>query len=163
MTTLAVSIFAKLELPEPEGVPQPRIVIGGALPQYDFVVAPWSHDGEGRGLSVERAETLVRLLRDTYPDCSIALIGAPDSPRIFVEHFATAYYGEDLRNIAGLIQNARKAVITVDSFPNRLAHATGTDKHVLLCAEVVPENWEWPPQGLSYSTDRRHLDRRQTS
>jgi hypothetical protein len=137
--------YRQAELPMPDGIPQPRIVIGGALPTFDFVVAPWSHDGEGRGLSVGRAEELVRLLRTAYPSSSIAVVGAPDSPRLSNDCI-TEYYGEDLRNIAGLIQNARKAVITVDSFPNRLAHATGTDKHVLLCAEVVPEIWGSHPK-----------------
>lgn len=142
--------FEQAGLPMPDGVPQPRIVVSGEAPIYDFVLAPWSHEPD-RTLPPEQSSQLVCDLRNRYPTDSFAILGAPDSPEIpRVEGHkpgsVTYHYGMDFRDVGRMMMNARKAVITVDSFPNRLAHSTGIDNHILLASEVTPEYWATHPK-----------------
>lgn len=155
--------YKQAELPMPDGVPQPRIVMAGDGPVYDFVFAPWSHEPD-RSLTPEQAHDILMGLRARYPNDSIAVLGSPDSPEVphIEAHWGGTlmrHYGMDFRDVAHMIQVARKGVITVDSFPNRLAHATGTDKHVLLCAATVPEVWGGHPKvRMLYGRDTWTLD-----
>jgi len=146
--------FLQVGLPQPAEVPQPKVTIDGEAGAWDFIIAPWSHD-PARSLSNEQSYHLIDMLNQTYPGSSFCIIGSTDSPQTHVPGVnLTEYYGQRYMSIGRMMLNARKAVITVDSAPSRLAHAVGCTKHVLLCSEVVPEQWgTWPGARLLYGRD----------
>lgn len=138
--------FKQAGLPMPEGVPQPEVRIDGEAGAYDFLVAPWSHE-PSRSLTNEEAYALIQRLANEYPGASFVIVGSGESPQCHVPGVnLTEFYGQRYATVGRMMQLARRAVITVDSGPNRLAHAVGIDHHVLLCADVVPEVWGGHPK-----------------
>lgn len=138
--------FKQAGLPLPGGVPQPEVRIDGEAGQYDFVLAPWSHE-PSRSLTNAATYALIEALATEYPNASFVIVGSSESPQTHVPGVnLTEFYGQRYATVGRMMQLARRAVITVDSGPNRLAHAVGIDNHVLLCASVVPEVWGGHPK-----------------
>jgi hypothetical protein len=138
--------------PMPTTVPRPRVAVGElAVPAYDFLVAPFTANLGERTWPLHNYRALLQDLRATYPGCSVAMLGGRGDPQpwprlgeapLGMSSEEVAYeYGRSLPEVIAMMRKAKKAVITVDSAPNRLAWASGIDYHVLVCANVVPEAW----------------------
>ncbi len=134
--------FVELGLPDPGVAVQPEIEIDGDAPAYDYVIAPFANDPVRAMNGMLYDKLIVQFLvrkesicfigsgihkNQIYPACDVF----DDAPLPFV---------------AGLMRKARKAVITVDSMANRLAHAAGVENHILLCSDVVPLEWGTHPK-----------------
>lgn len=124
----------------PDTIPQPKIKITPVdVPRYDVVLAPWSR-GEVKSMQGIQALNLIREMQNKW---SVALIGGPDdlAPASMKAH---TFYGKDYNWVANLMIKA-KCVVSVDSFPSRLAHAAGVKRHVILNSKVVPWIWQSHP------------------
>lgn len=162
--------FRYLGLDDPGDVVQPEIVVDESAPAYDYVIAPFANDS-ARAMPWNLLRDMLYSMSDAYgPFNTVASDGGScviGSSKDFMQtvtgssiekenkhentwHYYMPHNGREkidlpLSYIAGLMRNARKAVITVDSMPNRLAHAVGVENHVLLCSDVVPGAWATHP------------------
>ena len=140
--------FRYLGLDDPGETVRPEIMVDESAPAYDYVIAPFAND-RARALTHEQWIGVVNRL--TLERCGdVAVVGDFRDDPIFQSYswgdiYADAVIGKPLPYVAGLMRNARKAVITVDSMANRLAHAAGVENHILLCSDVVPEAWATHP------------------
>jgi len=162
-------LFAQAGLPVPPDLPRPRL---GVIPllgiqAYDFVVAPFADDHHGeRSFPWGDWATVFYALRSAWPTCSILVVGAKDDPKPWPldegpgrDHEAVEYlYGAPLRTVVACMLSARRAVLTVDSGPNRLAWAAGVPNHIILASDVVPQEWASYPGSLCYRSSVRHLN-----
>ena len=136
-------------LDDPGEVMRPEVVFDGDAQAYDYVVAPCAND-PARSM---RAETFRDLLGRLALLGSVAVLGIGDGAAEVGAPLSVDFLSDyPLPYVAGLLRNARRAVITVDSMPSRLAHAVGVRRrHVLLCADVVPREWaEYPGVRMVY-------------
>lgn len=129
----------------PKDIPRPRIVFEDKAPAYDYVIAPFTADQRERGWDWVHFYNVARALLEDNSRASIAVIGASGSDEFGIEPQVSTFYGMSLSFVASLIKNARKAVITLDSGPSRLAHAVGCKRHVLLASNVTPLVWQTHP------------------
>lgn len=162
--------FRYLGLNDPGETVQPEIVVDESAPSYDYVIAPHAND-LARAMPWNLLRNMLYSMSDAYgpfktgawDGCSCVIGSSMDFMQIVTgsdiekenQHQQTWHYymphngrrkiDLSLPYVAGLMRNARKAVITVDSMPNRLAHAAGVKNHVLLCSDVVPEAWATHP------------------
>jgi len=74
---------------------------------------------------------------------SVAVIGAKRDPRPW-EHIHYVY-GAELTQIIHLMQRAKRAVITIDSGPSRLAHVANIANHLIICPDAYPKAWVTHP------------------
>lgn len=129
--------FALLKLPVPNEIPRAEILIDRNVPEYDYVVSPWSrsnHDHNKEWFE-DRWEQLFSQL-----DGTIAVVGTSDDPRPW-KHVSYEY-GWPLKAVAGILQRTRKAVITIDNGISHLAfHAGVNEKHVQLYPACLPMGW----------------------
>ncbi len=139
-------------------VPQPMINIHPhfSVREFDFIVAPWSAD-EFRMMPVDIWTGLFNVLQDRFPLCSIAVIGRDGDPRPWHDHIGGIryLYGLPLANVASFMRRARRAVITIDSGPNRLAHAANIRNHIILAPDVYPSNWVGHPGAILITGSRQ--------
>ncbi len=162
--------FRYLGLDDPGAAVRPEIVVDESAPAYDYVIAPFAND-VARAMPWNLLRDILYSMSDAYGpfktgawDGASCVIG---SSKDFMQtvvgsdiekenqhqntwHYYMPHNGEiksdlSLSYVAGLMRNARKAVITADSMANRLAHAVGVENHILLCSDVVPEAWATHP------------------
>lgn len=129
----------------PKDIPRPRIVFEDKAPAYDYVIAPFTADQRERGWDLNNFDLLVDAIYEQIDDnASVAFVGGPkdNMEPLFPEQ---CYQGKSLAYVASLMKNARKAVITLDSGPSRLAHAVGCKRHILLASNVTPLVWQTHP------------------
>ena len=120
-----------------DDVLQPEVVVDGTAPVCDYVLAPIAND-PARSMKASLFSELLLWLTKLG---RVVVLGMRDAWDGYASTGASFLSNRPLPYVAGLMRNARKAVITVDSMPSRLAHAVGVDRHVLLCADVVPRLW----------------------
>lgn len=126
----------------PKDIPRPKIVFEDKAPAYDYVIAPFTADQRERGWDMQNWWQLIAGLHG-----DVAVIGGANEQKISCIPDSQHHYGKALGFIASLIKSARKAVITLDSGPSRLAHAVGCKRHLLLCSNVVQQVWAMNPYG----------------
>jgi len=131
-------------------VPQPKIALlrywtgsgfdEPSVPTYDYLIAPWSKDS-ARTMTVVEFAALCDIL-----DGSVGILGSAHDVRPYP---ALRYeYGRPLTDVVAMMRAARKAVITVDSGMNRLAHAANISNHVILHPNYLPEHWVTYPGAI---------------
>lgn len=139
-----------------ERVPQPHFGVLGTFnsatsrveleaPIYDYLIAPWSLDLR-RVWPSENYPALFYTLRELQPDCRIGIIGALNDPRPWND--VDYVYGYGLSYVVKMMQTCRRAVITIDSGPNRLAHAANITNHVILSPTCYPDFWVTHPTAV---------------
>jgi ADP-heptose:LPS heptosyltransferase len=143
-------LMAWAGLDVPDHVPQPKLNVPDMdVPAYDFIVAPWSR-ARDRSLETAEAVELVDTLAQLCDEPRIAILGGVTDPFWPVVPWhpggVVAYeYGKPWPYVVNLMRRCKKAVITTDSAPSRLAHAAGITNHVLLAASVTPPQWQSHP------------------
>ena len=130
-------------LPVPAEVPQPKIRVAD-VPQsgevshaFEVVLAPWTSAPE-RGMTHAQATELCAALKGL----DVTLIGGESDPVIVASPHR--FYGGTYPFIVRTMRRAR-VVVTVDSFPNRLAHAAGIERHIILDSGATPWQWQSHP------------------
>jgi hypothetical protein len=142
-------LFARAGLPTPTTVPQPQLAVSsGAAPTYDVLLAPWTTAPE-RTLTFVQAQALVHALRPLR----VGVIGGASDPPL-----GDCYheYGRPYADVVRMMR-AAGAVVTVDAFPNRLAHAAGIAKHVLLATPATPPHWQGHPGAMIVRVNQPHF------
>lgn len=139
-------LFGWCGLTIPAEVPRPRIkdYDGNAVPvpTYDVVLAPFTTARE-RALTVEQTLSLAGML---LAHSTVAILGGGTNPRLHLPQLP-CYYDRALLFAAQLVRQA-KVVVTVDSFPSRLAHAAGCAHHIILDTGATPPQWQGYPGAL---------------
>jgi len=135
--------FAIFGLPVPSEPVRAEIEVDDTAPVFDYVLSPWSRSDidHNKAWWDDRWAKVVDAL-----DGSIAVVGGIEDPQPWLAHYE---YGKDLRYVAGLLRNARKAVITIDNGMSHLAFHAGCTKHVLLYPECLPPWWVGNPKALA--------------
>ncbi len=149
--------FPYLGMGMPDEVPRPEVSLDfDAIWSYEYVIAPFARDS-ARAMPAELLYEVVWRCAAARHEATVAVIGSARDdfggiPReLLHEHVVVTYRDRPLSYVAGLMRRAKYGVVTVDSMPNRLAHAVGVEKHVLLCADVVPREWvEYPGVRMVY-------------
>jgi ADP-heptose:LPS heptosyltransferase len=135
-TDLSVLPQPKVKIPEDDG------------PAYEVILAPWTTARE-RTMTIEQAtELYVKLLHLAHH--SVLVVGGKDDPEL--TSAGSRMYGAPLARVGARMKKA-KVVITVDSFPSRLAHAVGVKNHIILDSTVTPQTCQGYP-GATFVTGR---------
>jgi hypothetical protein len=132
--------FRYLGMEAPEEILRPEILIDENAPICDYVVAPIANDPV-RSMLHGMMFALIERLSLGANVIVVGTHGGRDAAGVhaaFLPNYPLPY-------VAGLMRNARRGVVTIDSMPSRLAHAAGVERHVLLCADVVPRIWAEHP------------------
>ena len=111
-------------------LPQPKVKVSEAYRPYDtdVILAPWTTASQ-RTMTQEQA----RDLRDAlYLKYHLLVVGGENDPRCGPD-----LYGAAFEHVGGMMLRTR-CVVSVDSFPGRLAHAVGVKKHIVLDSTVTP-------------------------
>lgn len=142
--TQAVMAWAGLDISA--DVPQPKINVPDIdVPECDFLIAPWSKD-RSRSLTPDEVNGLIDTLLARDGAARIAVLGGIVDPVVTSSTYrGMCVYGKPLDYVVNLMRRCKRAVITVDSAMNRLAHAAGISNHVLLGANVTPPQWQTHP------------------
>lgn len=137
--SVALMRFAGLEC---DDIPKrPRIKVAPIeVAPYDVVIAPWASDTWRRSL---KRDDVRRLILALGPG-NFAVIGSETNDRLEKGTNAAIAYGLDFDLVAGVMATA-KVVVTVASFPSRLAFAAGVKKHILLLTDAMPHQFESHP------------------
>jgi hypothetical protein len=143
--------FKYLGLDDPGDGVRPEIAVDENAPVYDYVIAPFAND-PARAMPFSALNDILVSLKKEKSRISFVCGGSADEYNRFqykvhgaLGNMIDFFGGSPLPYVAGLMRSARKAVITVDSMANRLAHAAGIKNHILLCSDVVPEVWATHP------------------
>jgi len=125
------------------------------VPEYDFIIAPFSNDFR-RTWPLENYVKLIEALLFTYGASSkIAIIGGKNDPKpLLVSRQVKHEYGWSIAWVYTLMKRARKAIITVDSGPSRLAHVAGVKNHVLLAPDWYVLDWQTHPGAFNVVGNR---------
>ena len=128
----------------PDNVPQPQLNVEDDDSEFEceILIAPWS-PAEVRSLTVGETRTLYQTLAKAGR--SVALLGGRSDYRI---DGARSIYGDSYPNVVRKMRRAG-CVVTVDSFPSRLAHAAGVKRHIILNSGATPKAWQGEP-GASF-------------
>ena len=124
----------------PDTVPQPMLNVEDDDSDFEceVLIAPWS-PAEVRSLTVGEARSLYQTL--SLAGRSVALVGGRSDYRF---DGARMIYGEPYANVVRKMRRAG-CVVTVDSFPSRLAHAAGIKRHLILDSGATPKAWQGEP------------------
>lgn len=128
-------------LTPPRELPRPKIKIPDVnVPRYDVLLAPWAAGPERCMDGAQVIELVEKLLADNLTVGMVGAHGDP-APQLLA---ATTYYGWPFGHVARLMQHAG-VVVTVESFPGRLAHAAGIKEHIILSTPITPKHAQGHP------------------
>jgi hypothetical protein len=113
-------------------LPQPKVKVSEAYRPYDtdVILAPWTTASQRR-MTWEQAWDLREALY-VGRKYRLLVVGGEKDPQCWPD-----LYGASFEHVGAMMLRTR-CVVSVDSFPGRLAHAVGVKKHIVLDSTVTP-------------------------
>jgi len=118
---------------------------GDDIPTYDFVISPYSRSDHNNNKlwPYDRWQSVINMLKDKNQ--SVCVTGSDEDLKVFngVDYFM----GHSIRDVAGLLSKARKAVLSVDNGISHLTHFVGSP-HFLIYPQCLPAKWVDNPNAI---------------